>query len=274
MSIVFSPNIVLSPLGAGQIDLNAPLIGYINYITTANIVASEASVAGYPVSNLANSSTAAFWRSSNTNTQYLTATIGGLYQIDYIGIARHNFGSAAIAVSVEIQDEPLGAWTEIVADSLLANNNARIFRFNPQFCYAIRLKLAAGTAAPQAAVVYIGKLLSVQQRIYVGHSPITLNRRVEVVNGMSESGNYLGRIITGSNLTTSASFTHLDPRWYRLQFDPFVVAAQNQPFFFAWRPFSYPNETGFAWLTNDPSPSNMLPNGMMQVSLEMSGVSS
>jgi hypothetical protein len=273
MSIVFSPNLVLSPTDTGPIDPNAPLLGYTNYVTTTNVEASEASATGYPVSNLANISTAAFWRSSNTNVQYLTAEIGGLYEIDYIGVARHNFGSAGIAVSVEVQSEPAGAWTEIVSDSMLANNNARIFRFTPQYCSAIRLKLFTGLEAPQAAVVYIGKLLAVQQRIYVGHSPITLNRRVEVVSGMSESGNYLGRIVTGSNLTTSASFTHLDPQWYRTNFDPFVVAAQTRPFFWAWRPFTYPSETGFAWLTSDPQPSNMLPNGMMQVSLEMSGVS-
>jgi hypothetical protein len=69
------------------------------------------------------------------------------------------------------------------------------------------------------------------------------------------------------------SLTNLKPDWYRANFDPFVVAAQDSPFFFGWRPYSYPNEVGFAWLTNDPSPSNMMSNGMMQVSLELNGVS-
>jgi hypothetical protein len=46
----------------------------------------------------------------------------------------------------------------------------------------------------------------------------------------------------------------------------------ERPFFFAWRPDAYPYEVGYCWLTNDPQPSNALPNGMMSVSLEMAGV--
>ena len=54
---------------------------------------------------------------------------------------------------------------------------------------------------------------------------------------------------------------------------PFIVASKEVPFFFAWRPASYPRETGFAWMTNNPKPSNQRSNGMMQISLSMGGVS-
>lgn len=271
MSIIFSDALVAS-VSDPQVDLNAPIFGYESFVTAAGLTSGNAAT-GYPVTNIANVSTASFWRASNTTQQYVTAIINPAKTVDYVGVARHNFSTAGVAVSVETQEGVGDPWVEVIPASIPANNNALIFQFESQTAYGVRLKLAAGTSAPEIAVMFVGKILTSTQRIYVGHSPMTLNRRVEVVSGMSESGNYLGRIVTGSNLTTSVSLTHLDPDWYRDNFDPFVVAAQETPFFFGWRPYSYPDEVGFAWLTNDPQPSNMLPNGMMQVNLEMSGVS-
>jgi hypothetical protein len=270
--IIFSPNLVLSPPDPTVLDLNAPIIGWRSLVTASNVAASEDSAAGFPASNLGNVSTASLWRSANTDLQYVTITLNPAAEIDYIAIARHNFGSAAIAAAVEAQEDPLASWDEIIPDAIPANNDALIFRFAAQTYSAVRLKLYSGSAAPEAAVVYVGKLLVMQRRLYVGHTPITLNRSVQVVSGQSESGNYLGRIVTGSSLSTSASFTFLTPSWYRDNFEPFAKASETVPFFWAWRPLQYPSETGFAWRTGDISPSNQLPNGMMQVDFEMGGV--
>ena len=65
---------------------------------------------------------------------------------------------------------------------------------------------------------------------------------------------------------------HLTPSWYRTNMVPFVEAGRETPFFFAWRPSSYPLEVGYAWLLNDPQMSNQLPNGMVQVELAMGGI--
>jgi len=264
--------VVVAP-SIGAEDLNAPMFGYLNYLTSANITATNEQVA-YPASNLGNVSTASFWKASSAVEQYLTATINPAQVVDYVGIARHNFYTAGIAVSVETQEGSGDPWVEVIAPFIPGSSAALIFRFIAQSAFGVRVKLAVGTVAAQASVMYVGKLLVSTQRIYVGHSPITLNRRVEIISGMSESGNYLGRIVTGATLTTSVSLTHLNKDWYREYFDPFVVVAQTTPFFFAWRPLQYSEESAFAWLTNNPNPSNMMSNGMMQVSLDMSGVSS
>lgn len=270
--IVISSELVLAAPGAG-IDLDAPMFGYKNYVDPAGVSATT-SDALYPVTNLANVSTASFWRGTSTALHYVTATFASAQDIDYVGVARHNFGTAGIAVSVETQEGLGDPWVEVIAPAIPANNATLIFRFVKATTYAVRLKLAAGSAFPEAAVLYAGPLLVSTQRIYVGHSPITLNRQTQVVNGQSESGNYLGRIITGSSLSTSVALTHLKPDWYRANFDPFVEASQSTPFFFGWRPQSYPAECGYSWLTNNPSPTNMMANGMMQVTLEVAGVAS
>jgi hypothetical protein len=52
---------------------------------------------------------------------------------------------------------------------------------------------------------------------------------------------------------------------------PFTTSGKGTPFFFAWRPASYPRETGYVWLTGDPVPVNQRSNGMMSVGLDYDG---
>lgn len=269
--MIYFSDSLLASVSDPVTELNSPIFGYRSVVATTNVTSGNAA-SGYPITNVANVSTASFWRGSNTSQQYVTVTINPAQTVDYVAIARHNFATAGIAVSIETQIGSGDPWVEKIAPSIPANNNAMIFRITAQSAYGVRIKLAAGSSAPEIGVVYVGQILASTQRIYVGHSPIVLNRQTQVVSGMSENGQYLGRIVTGSNLTTAVNLTHLSPSWYRTNFDPFVAAAQTVPFFFGWRPYSYPNEVGYAWLTNNPQPSNMLPNGMMQVTLEMNGV--
>jgi hypothetical protein len=278
MSLVISGSLSLGETlsGGGIINANNPIIGYENLVTTAN-VSSTTAAAGYPVTNLANPSTALKWvgeTESPAADEYITLALNTVELIDYIGIAKHNFGSAQIPVSIEILDADASpeSWTEVIADTLLPNDGPALFRFTPQAVTSIRIRLQPGSDAPEAAVVYAGQLLVLQRRIYVGHGPINYGRVTKVVNARSESGNFLGRIVTNQTTKTSVALGNLTPVWFRTYLDPFIQASKEDPFFFAWRPSDYPLEVGFAWMTNDPIPSNSLANGMMQISLEMSGI--
>jgi hypothetical protein len=94
----------------------------------------------------------------------------------------------------------------------------------------------------------------------------------KITNARSESGNFLGRIVINEMTETSVSMQNLTPDWYRSQLDPFIRASKETPFFFAWRPGDYPNEVGYAWITDDPQPSNQRSNGMMQIDFQMRGI--
>lgn len=279
MSVVVGSGVVLSGAVVGDAENgNNPIIGYENRVTIANIT-STTEDPDLPVINLANPATHLYWEallgSPSFNDEYITIAVDTAELIDYVGIVRHNFYSASIPISIEIQSVEAGAFVEVIADTLLPNDGPVIFRFAPQAAVSIRIRLqpslAATPLAPQAGVVYVGKLLVLQRRIYVGHMPITMGRQTKIVNGRSESGNFLGRIVLNESRATQVSLMNLIPAWYRTYFDPFVAAAVEIPFFFAWRPLDYPYETGYAWLTDDPKPSNQRPNGMMQVSFSMMG---
>ena len=171
--------------------------------------------------------------------------------------------------------ESLQNWFDLTTTVTPTDDLPLIFRFNGQAALsAIRLNLGIGLAIPTAAVIYTGRAMTFQRRVYVGHTPITMGRTTNIVSGMSESGNFLGRIVLGESRHSQVTLKNLTPSWYRSYMEPFINAAVEFPFFFAWRPSSYPNETGFCWLSSDAVPSNSLPNGMMSVQLNLTGVAS
>lgn len=267
--IVISSAIVLTPTPADPLSLNNPLFLYENEISGA---VADTEEEDYPTSNLLNALTFsdAEWRAADSTTQYLTFTIGTVDEIDCVGIARHNFGSAAIAVRLEAFIA--GSWTALLPEIMPADDAPLIFRFVSQAVTQLRLRLAAGTDPARAAVVYAGAAMVAQRRLYVGHSPLKMARTTDVVSGMSEASDFLGRVVLGEYTGTSIDLKNLTPEWYRQNFDPFIVAAKTAPFFFAWRPVDYPDEVGFCWLTNNPKPVNQRNNGMMSVQLQVNGI--
>lgn len=268
MIVISSAVVLVSPTEG--INADSPVFGYVNLVTVSNVVAGT-TASGYPASNVANPATFLEWRGADTTEQLFTVNLAGNTEdVDYVGIARHNFGSAQIAVSIE--GDTGSGYTVVGAEVLPGDDTPLLFRIATASYIGLRVRMKSGGSAPRIAVVYAGKLLVCQRRFYVGHAPITLNRQSRITNGRSESGNFLGRIVLGEGVSTSVNLQNLDPAWYRANFDPFVKASKDCPFFFAWRPSTYPAEVGYCWATNEPKVTNQRANGMMQVDLQLAGI--
>jgi hypothetical protein len=267
--IVISSAIVLADAADG-LSLDHPVIGWHNVVQADSIVASVAPEANYPKTNLANPATHLEWRSTTAVEQYLVFDTNEVDQIDYLAVARHNFFSAEITVSVE--GFIAGNWVEIVEEFMPPDDGPLLCRFAAQSLSSLRLRMQAGSAAPRAAVVYVGKLLVVERKVYVGHTPMPHARKSSIINGRSESGNFLGRIVLGSWRESTVPLSLISPAWYRTYMDPFLAVAKDTPFFFGWRPQSYPRESGFGWLTDDPMPTPTGPSNLIAFDLKVGGV--
>ena len=265
--IILSSSLVLSP--GGQ-DLNAPVIGWQNLVRFGGVTADSQDT-DFPASHLANAATTYRWQSASTATQYVTVDTSPDDPVDYMGLARHNLGSAQVTVSVEAYIS--GSWTEVFAPFIPGTDSPILMRFTEvPTAELFRLKLVPDGVAPTIAVMYLGKLLVLERRIYVGHTPLPYGRGTEFTNAVSENGDFQGRITLRERLETSVSLSNLTPAWYRNKLDPFFSGGKDQAFFFGWRPLTYPDGVGYAWLTNNPKPSNQRSNGMMQVAMQMGGL--
>jgi hypothetical protein len=276
--IITSPALTAAPVD--DEDLTFPVLCWGNLVDIENITATTEED-NYPATNLANPSTNLIWRGVADGDQYLTALIG-LDLFDYLAVARHNFGTLGILVSVEILvDDSPEDWDEVIAPQVLPDDAPVIFRFLPQntdspgTISGVRLRLQpdpnSPAVAPEAAVLFVGKSLVFERGMQGTYTPLPFGRTVNVISGRAESGDFLGRIVTGSKSESSATFRGLTPAWVRATLDPFLEAAAEQPFFFAWSPDAFPLETGFAWLDNDPQPGFDL-DGYVEIDFQMTGI--
>lgn len=271
MSIILSRDIVLTDTSVE--DPNAGHIGYHSLITRSNITADYAESEN-PIANAANYATNLFWRSTSTALQYITIAAGLNSGIDYIGFANHNLGSAGIAYQVQGSNDG-SAWTDI-GDPIIPDSDSPHVQIFPLTVFTLyRIKLTpSGAIAPRIAVIYLGKMLALQRRTYVGHTPITMGRDTTFTTNRSENGQFLGRTIRRESLASAVSLQNLTPEWYRSYFDAFAEASRLRPFFWAWRPVDYPLEVGYVWTTDDITPKNQRANGMMEVSFKITGIGS
>lgn len=271
--IVFSDSLVLVD-PTTQFSLANPIIGYNNIVIPSQIAASSEDASGfYPATNMANPATNLKWKAAGDADATIIITNLDAVDLEYIGIARHNLGTIKSTISVDGSTDGGSTYSEALIDPFMqVTDDPIVCRFTKANYTNLRITLASNSDVPQIAVIYCGALLTLQRRIYVGHTPITLGRSRSNVNGMSESGQFLGRLFISQGRATAVSMKNLTPDWYRTYFDPFVDAAGEIPFFFAWRPEDYPDEVGYCWLAADPKPVNQASNGMMSVDLSFGGL--
>jgi len=271
MSILLAPSLVVAP--SSVLPARHPVIGWHNLVLFGNLAAdSEADT--YPVTNLANPATTNRWLSGSTAEQLVT--VSGLEgEVDYVAIARHNFGSAGVTVSVEGKISG-GSWEELFPGVLPGDDSPMMLRIASDFYTDVRLRLIPQDDPPFAAVLYVGQALVMLRPMQPGFTPIGDAKSHNLVGGWSQSGEMLGSIIDGSMSSNSASFILIDVEWYRETMRPFVLAANlGEPFFFAWNPEDQPNDVAYCVASSgEVQPSiNQMSGRHIDITLPMTAVS-
>jgi hypothetical protein len=268
--IVLSPALIVSP--AGDYPLSYPMVGWHNVVTIGNVTA-DSEAAGYPVTNLANSSTANRWLSALTAEQLVTVSDIDAGLIDYVGIARHWLDGATVSVEA-ITAEPGADWEEVHPGMIVAGTEPIVLQFEPGFYIGVRLRIIPDGVEPAMAVLFVGKSLVLQRSMQAGFTPIADAKENGLVTGWSQSGEHLGSILDGAMSSNSADLKALDPDWYRDTMRPFVVAGNaGEPFFFAWDPEHHPDEVGFCVFSGPVRPVvNYLGGKEIDISIPINAV--
>jgi hypothetical protein len=274
--IVISHSLALSP---GDVPLNTPIFGWESITASVSVTATSADP-DFPATNLGNVSTALRWKALEEGSppgppsadQYLTVTINQVDDVDFLAIAVHNLGSGQNALSVEGSIGGSPEWFELVQETIQANDDPIIFRFEPQSLTGIRLRIQPGSLTPMVAVMYVGKLLVLERGTHTDHVPINFARNTRVMSGKSETGNFLGRVVLSESRSTTFAVERIRETFYRNTMDEFIAASREAPFFFAWKPQELPRDVGYCFMTNDPQPSRHFDTRTYSLSLQMSGI--
>jgi len=232
------------------------IIAYDNLLVGASADPAGASVALIP----------------NTFEQYAAANGSFIYTAaanftgNSVAVGAHNLGDTGKTIVIGTSGATTGDFTTVYTGAALTNNNAILATFTTGSIRRIQITISGGTGNFSIGVVYAGAVLTMQQSIYGGHSPVVLSAATEFQNNSSDSGQWLSRTIVRKGLKAQFNFRHLTPSFYRTNFQHFVRIARTRPFFIKWRPVGYPLETALCWTQDDIRPLNMGIKDFMEVS--------
>jgi hypothetical protein len=275
MPLVLSPGLVATP----PLDFAAhyPIIGWHNLVTVSNLEVEHEDT-DHPGVNMANPATFLKWLSDDANAQTWTVTLAG-EEIDYVGLEGHNLGSLGATVLVEVLAPGDGEVYEEVHEVSPGTDATLILRFGAQNAAGLKVTITPPEGGygegefPQNAVLHVGKLLTMQKGLQMGHTPIVDGDVVEILNGTSQGGDFLGSIVTFEAKKSGAQFKLIDKTWFRSDMRPFLVHANGgQPFFWAWNPDGFPEECGYCWLDGPARPTISHTAGHVDLQLEMTGI--
>jgi hypothetical protein len=253
-------------------DENNPHIGYQSWVMDREdddiSVSSELSTG--PKDAILRPDTFEHWQ-GDALPATLTIDLGQARSVDYVGIAGHTIGTDDASVLVEYSSDDINYTT--FADSASPAGNTPLLFLDEEISRRYwRITLTGSGDVPKIAVIYIGQVLVMLRKIYGGHSPAVLSRDTLLYNNMSDGGQFLGQYVRRRGVNGAVNLTNLPASWYRENFDPFVKAARENPFFFAWRPIDWPDEIAFGWTDKNIQPVNMGIRDLMQVKFDFHGI--
>lgn len=256
--------------GAAYENDNEALIGYHDLVADATLSA-DSEQTNHPVENLADGLTFDHWKPSSTGSQNVDIDLGNARTVDYAAIAAHNLsselsGDVVVAFSDNGSDYTM-AFT--LSQASVTDNAPILIHLAARTHRYWRVTFPAASTALRVGVLYLGALLQMQRRIYRGNAPPSLQRADNVVPSLSESGHFLGRLITRSFYEATLSWERLKPDWYRTNFEPFVKTSRGRAFFIAWRPSDYPAEVVYAWRRGNIMPRHAGPRGWLSVQIKL-----
>ncbi len=260
-------------LGGSGDDFNAnnPIVGYHSVLTPSDITAPLGS--SRPGINMWSPDTSVSWLGDDNSTQSVTLSNTSNEIVNYLGIAKHNLASEEFEVKFQYFDG--SGYVDMSDFTIYSNDGSIMLYFDDSTYSSFRIVIrstnldpsdpAISNVRPIIGHVKLGKALVLQRRIYVGHRPATIAKKVARVTHGSENGQYLGQIVKRSFYTSEISQENNSPSFVREHIVPFinhingdVVIEDTAPatFFFAWRPSDYPDEVVYGWTMDQISPEN------------------
>lgn len=280
MSIFISNALYLDATGGGgsggDVLANKPIIGWHSVLRIDDITTQDAAE-GRPARNLWSPDTATFWQGTELTNYIELANTGG--SVDYIGIAKHNLGTAQIPYKIQKSVDG-STWVDVTAYKIVPSDRAILEYFDAITSPFIRIFFntsAISGVVPIIAHIKLGRALVLPNRQYVGQKP-PLNPRVKRITQTSQSGQYLGQVVLSQYHEAYCKQDHVNPLFMRNYVVPFIdhcngVRADNGtpqvPFFYSWRPISYPDEVVYGWLKGEIVPENKMNNGLMGFDFDM-----
>lgn len=270
-------------VAGSSIDSDFPRIGWQSHLRDLELDATAITVSSEdeegPRDAPLRPSTEEFWMPTSLPATW-QFELGSARDVNYFGLLGYNLDGIQILVETtdgSVAGSPSARTFETFASDLIAGDDSPIMLLDAsRSIVAGRVTFSAASTPsemPKLVSLYAGEVLECYRGCYGGVSPMNMNRNTVLYGGWSQTGQLLHQAFRSHGQRGSLALQNLPPSWVRSEFDPFILHARSMPFFFAWRPSTYPLEVAYARATSDIVPSNMSKTrGFMAVSFSMVGL--
>lgn len=193
--------------------------------------------------------------------------------VDTLFIAAHNLAGRTVAVETSATT---GGGFTTRATVNPTDNSVIAVMFNtgtgaPHVIRRVRITVSGSGTDAAVGIIRWGKALQMVRPVFGGVRPIGLARAVETRHAISETGQWLGRMVQRQAAPSEMNWEHLPDDWYRANFQPFSLALPQTPFGLIQNPLRMPESVAWCWCDQAPVPEYMGIRNLMQVSLPVTG---
>lgn len=193
----------------------------------------------------------------------ITATLDKPTTCNAVGIDGGDWAGQTVAVDYNPTGAAwvqLGAWMPVNGAPVLL-----IFPYRTAPAWRIRIIGAPLTAS----VITFGQALAVENNVYQGMHPFTVN--TTVLPGKQLGTHFTGRQLRAQRRKIDASFKYLHADWYRGMMGQCALDLRSVSTFFAWRPDDHPRDVVYGWNDGDIKMSNNGTHDFVSTGISITG---
>lgn len=243
-------------------------LGYDNLLEKGSVAASSQNPS-FPVQNAYDWLTCDYFKPAASGTVYVEVSLTAPASADYFAFYGHDLYLRGGTIKLQYYNGT--TYVDCFAAITPTDNRPQMVTFTSASSTKWRVVFTC-TSVFSIAVISFGAQLPLERGIYLGWTPPRFSRATQIIDSMSDGGQFLGRSIIANGVTGSLVLNYATDAWMRASWLPFVRHAERKPFFFVPDIANYPDEAVFAMMDGNMAAPSQTGFGYMSGTFAIRGM--
>lgn len=191
------------------------------------------------------------WRTSTLGDHEARIGFDVVKTAQCFAIHKHNLGTLGITIKLQSSSDAI-SWTDVTGSEQNPADDKTIFWIDVTGTTSDRFWRLLFTGHTSGIMrigqIFIGPVLRNFNPPGIGWSPPNFAINNMYVNSRSDGGDFLGRSLIRRGSKTRFRMEPVTEEFVRDEWEPFMVAAEEHPFYFSWDAVNFPKEVAYCYV--------------------------
>jgi hypothetical protein len=245
------------------------VIGYNNFLDTADTITASSAGANTPFANAFDGLVFDFYEPASAGTVTVDVALASPAEADYFAFYGTNLSTNG--GSIKLQYDNGAGYVDAFTAVSPTTTAPHMEEFTAVTSDTWRIVIDS-TPTSRFAAISFGKKTTSERGLYIGFTTPLAGRAVRYTSNLSENGTFLGRSVLSRYNQVNANFEFMSDSFVKTTWLPFIAHAEKKPFFFKWSTTDNAAETMYAWTSGQSIPEPRITNyGFQAVTLPIEG---